>query len=70
MVIIYFGIIAAMAVAFFFVFRFLFLWYWKIDEHIKNQQQIIDLLIKINQRIHEKDFNSGDAGSVDRVPEC
>ena len=70
MVIIYFGIIAAMAVAFFFVFRFLFLWYWKIDEHIKNQQQIIDLLIKINQRIHEKDFNGGNADGVDRVSEC
>ena len=34
----------------FIIFRKFNLWYWKIQEHINNQQRIIELLEKISTR--------------------
>lgn len=36
------------------VFRQVFCWYWKINQSVKNQERIIELLESINNKLESK----------------
>lgn len=56
--------VLVIVIVLFIIFRKFNLWYWKIQEHINNQQRIIELLEKISTRTGSIDEEVTDIARV------